>query len=388
MNSISASAFTLYQSMFIVAIVIVGGRANIWGSVLGAFLLVAIPEALTYLLPATVATGLVMGPIRVAIWGLLLVVFTIFLPQGVLPEHTRPRGKASVFRPLHLSPEETREMLLGEVAKRDSQDVQHNPDAPLETEHNPRELVKVTELSKNFGGIKAVDNASLTLLEGTITALIGPNGAGKTTIFNLATGFLKADGGRIYFRGRDITKSSPHEVTRLGMARSFQDIRVFPGMSAFDNVLVACPRQSGEDLGRLLFQPWRVAKEERKNYRRAMACLDFVGLTEKAQETAGNLAFAEQKLLALARLLATGADVLLLDEVVSGIDPASISKEMSLLRQLAAWGKTICIIEHNLDIVRGVAELTYFLSEGRVMAVGTPSKLMADRRLAEIYFGT
>jgi ABC-type branched-subunit amino acid transport system ATPase component len=119
-----------------------------------------------------------------------------------------------------------------------------------------------------------------------------------------------------------------------------------------------------------------------------MACLDFVGLAGRTQEMASEISFAEQKLLALARLLATRADVFLLDEVVSGIDPGSIGKELSMLRRLASLGKTICIIEHNLDVVRDLSDITFFLSEGKVLASGTPSDLMADPKLTELYFGT
>ncbi|MBL7208970.1 MAG: branched-chain amino acid ABC transporter ATP-binding protein/permease [Dehalococcoidia bacterium] len=371
MPRMQPTSFSVYESIAIAVIVVVGGRANIWGSVAAAFALTIIPEALTWLPGA----GERLHAIRMVLYGAMLIVFIRFRPQGMISEYMKFRARAPT--PVVLSPEGSEDILRGRPELH-SQETQHNPGAVLEVEG----------LSKDFDGIRAVDNASFALPEGRVTALIGPNGAGKTTVFNLVTDFLKADGGRVSFRGRDITKSATHKITHLGVARSFQEVRVFPGMLVLDNVLVALPRQSGESLGPLFFRPWKVAKEEKENYRRAMAYLNFVGLAEKSQQMASDIAFAEQKLLALARLLATGADVLLLDEVVSGIDPASIDRQLGLLRRLAGWGKTICIIEHNLDVVRGVADTAHFMAEGRVIASGTPAELMADRKLAEMYFGT
>ena len=248
-------------------------------------------------------------------------------------------------------------------------------------------LLSIHSLSKSFDGVRAADGLTFDILPGVITALIGPNGAGKTTIFNLITGFLSADRGRVHLRGREITNQPPHKISRLGLVRSFQEVRIFRNMPVLDNVLVACGKQKGEDLGWLFFRPWKVAQEEKENRRVAMAYLDIVGLGEKAEFLANDLAFAEQKLLMFACLLATRAEVLLIDEVVSGIDPGAIDRFMLLIRQLANWGKTICIIEHNIDVVKTVADLAYFLSEGTVIAVGTPAELIADPKLTKIYFG-
>jgi len=367
-------AFTVNESIFLLALVVIGGSANLWGSVLAALVLITIPEILTFL-PGAETGEVPISAVRIAIYGALLVVFMRFRPKGLLPEHLSFRGRKLQYLPI--TAEEKENILRPDETKRYSGLSGEKNETPLQIEG----------LYKHFGGLKAVDNVSLDLPKGRITALIGPNGAGKTTIFNLITGFLSVDSGRIHLRGREITNQPPHRINHLGLARSFQEVRIFRNMLVLDNVLVACGKQKGENLGDLFFRPWRVALEEKENCRLAMAYLDIVGLSEKAEILANDLAFAEQKLLMLACLLATRAEVLLIDEVVSGIDPGSIERFMSLVRQLANWGKTICIIEHNIDVVKTVADLAYFLSEGKVIAVGTPDELLADPKLTKIYFG-
>jgi branched-chain amino acid transport system permease protein len=248
--------------------------------------------------------------------------------------------------------------------------------------------LEITGLSKSFGGLQAVKEASLRLPAGKITGLIGPNGCGKTTVFNLITGFLPADGGKVYVHGKEITGRTPYALVNDGLARSWQDIRIFKDMTVLDNVLVARPKQSGEKILPLFFFPWRVAREQRENERRAFGYLKMVGLIDKAGHLAGSLSTAEQKLVALARLMATECKVLLLDEPTAALDPESVERIIKLIRGIAKQGrKTILLIEHNLDVVRGLVEEAYFMSEGKVLAYGEPSALMADPKLAEVYFG-
>ena len=220
-----------------------------------------------------------------------------------------------------------------------------------------------------------------------MTALVGPNGAGKTTVFNLLTGFLEPSAGSVALGGREITRLAPWRAVRAGLARSFQDVRLFERMTVLDNVRVAIPGQPGERLGPLFLAPGRVARAERTTLERALGYLAFVGLADKANEIAGNLAFGEQKLVALARLLATEADVLLLDEPASGVDHQWVGRILELIRRLARSGKTICLVEHNLEAVTAVADHAYFMEAGHIVAEGRPDELMADRRLGEIYFG-
>ena len=159
-------------------------------------------------------------------------------------------------------------------------------------------------------------------------------------------------------------------------------------MTVLDNVLVARPRQSGENLALLLFNPWRVSREEKENFRMALKYLNLVGLMDKAGQLAGSLSNAEQKLVAIARLLATECPVLLLDEPTAALDLESVDRIINLIRNIAAQTrKTILLVEHNLDVVRGLVKKAYFMSEGKVLAYGEPSELMADPKLAEVYFG-
>jgi branched-chain amino acid transport system permease protein len=186
---------------------------------------------------------------------------------------------------------------------------------------------------------------------------------------------------------RDVTGLAPWRAVRAGLARSFQDVRLFERMTVLDNVLVAIPDQPGERLGPLFLAPGRVARAEHENRRRAFRYLAFVGLADRADDVAGALSFGEQKLVGLARLLATGADVLLLDEPASGVDPQWVGRILELIRQCAQAGLTVCLVEHNLEAVTAVADHAYFMEAGRIIAEGRPESLMADTRLAEIYFG-
>jgi branched-chain amino acid transport system permease protein len=227
----------------------------------------------------------------------------------------------------------------------------------------------------------------MDLEEGEIVGLIGPNGAGKTTVFNVITGFYPPDTGSVHFAGKDISGLAAHGITNLGIARSFQDLRLFRNMTVLDNVLVARPRQTGENLIWTFLRFGRVSREERQNREKALGYLKFVGLADKADELAGNLSFAEQKLLSLARLLATEARLILLDEPASGLDQMVMENLFPLVKDLVKFGKTICIVEHNMEVIRAMVDEIVFLNEGRVLARGTPEQIMNAPELAEIYFG-
>jgi branched-chain amino acid transport system permease protein len=248
-------------------------------------------------------------------------------------------------------------------------------------------MLEVRGVSKRFGGIRAVDSFSMALTPGKVTALIGPNGCGKTTVFNMVSGFLRPDDGKTYVRGHDVTNRPPHELVKRGVVRSWQDVRIFRSMTVLGNVMAAMPRQLGEELLALFLRPREVARQEGENARRALAYLRFVGLADQARELAGELSFAEQKQLSLARLLASRCSVLLLDEPASGLDGASIERMGEEIVKLARAGRTICLVEHNLDVVKGLSDEAIFMDQGRVVRKARPEELMRDPELARIYFG-
>jgi len=360
---VGVDTFGIDETIYILAMVILGGMANLRGSIVGAIMLVLLPELLKFLeLPPDIA-----DKSREIIYGLLLIIILRVRPQGILPE----RETATTAG-------------LAEKAQR----LAGPPALPDRAGHDQPGAVTVCghNLAKHFGGIVAVDDFSIELKAGTVVGLIGPNGAGKTTAFNLLTGFLKPTAGEITYRGRNITGLKPHQVVRAGMARSFQDLKLFTRLTVLENVMVALPDQHGDDLAQVFFTPARIAREEVENYARAMAILEFVNLKEKSEERAENLSYAEEKLLVIARLLATGADVLLFDEPLSGLDPNTLKEIFPVVRRLAADGKTVCIIEHNLDVIKGVCDHVVFLDEGRGLADGAPEELLANPTLAERYF--
>jgi len=239
-------------------------------------------------------------------------------------------------------------------------------------------------ITKTFDGVQALEGLSLDFPSSGIIAVIGPNGAGKTTLLNIVTGFLRPNAGRCFLGEREITRLSPHRIARLGIARTFQDLRLILQVSVLDNVMLARPNQRGE---RLLWALLRfgVAAEEARNREEAMRLLRFVGLEEKAGELAGELSYGQQKLLTLACCLATEAQILLLDEPVAGVHPEMAARILDLLRQLRDDGKLIIFIEHDITAVRQVADLVIVMDEGKVIAQGPPSEALEKPEIMEAY---
>lgn len=241
-------------------------------------------------------------------------------------------------------------------------------------------------LCKSFDGVHALADVYLQLPPSGIVAVIGPNGAGKTTLLNVLTGFLRPEAGRCFLGNRETTFLAPHRIAQLGVARTFQDLRLILQTSALENVLLARPRQKGERLLPALLRVG-VADEEARNREEAMRLLRFVGLAEKAGDLAGELSYGQQKLLTLACCLATEARILLLDEPVAGVHTEMVSHILGLLAQLRDDGKLVVFIEHDISAVRQVADLVVVMDEGKVIAKGSPREVLDRPEIMEAYLG-
>jgi ABC-type branched-subunit amino acid transport system ATPase component len=248
-------------------------------------------------------------------------------------------------------------------------------------------ILAVEHVSKAFGGIQAVQDCTFEVSSGLITGLIGPNGAGKTTIFNLITGFLRADTGSIRLQGDELRGLAPHEVQAAGVVRTFQHLRLWGKMTVLENVMLGCRTPLGESVLTLFLRPNRVRAEEKAARERAMEVLEFFGLAARAEELAEDLAYPEQKLLSMARIFATDAQVLLLDEPTSGLDTDSLGRIVPMVRRLVERGKTVLLIEHNMELIAQLSDEVVFLHEGRVLARGKADQITRDPALTEIYFG-
>jgi len=249
----------------------------------------------------------------------------------------------------------------------------------------PAVTLECVDLVKTFGGVRAVDGVNLSFEAGKVTALVGPNGAGKTTLFHLITGSLQPDAGEVIYRGRPIHGLPPWTIAQMGIGRLFQDVRVFPKLTVLENLLVARPRQRGESVAASILARRAVRREEQAATVAAQEWLELVGLAGQAQQPAGALSYGQQKLLAIARLLAAGIDVLLLDEPTAGVNPALNDRLLHLMRKLAEEGRTIVLIEHNIDVVLNVADWVYFLDEGQVAAFGLAREILTGQLFARSY---
>jgi branched-chain amino acid transport system ATP-binding protein len=249
-------------------------------------------------------------------------------------------------------------------------------------------MIVVEDLHKHFGGFHAVDGASLTIRQGTITGLIGPNGAGKTTLFNVIAGRLKPTSGRVTMAGEDITGLSPHDLFGKGLLRTFQIAHEFSSMTVRENLMMVPAGQSGERLWNAWFRRGRIAEEERELQQKADDVLDFLTISHLKDEKAGNLSGGQKKLLELGRTMMVDARIVFLDEVGAGVN-RSLLRTIgdAIVRLNQERGYTFCVIEHDMDFIGRLCDPVIVMAEGKVLAEGSADQIMKNEAVIEAYLG-
>ncbi len=248
-------------------------------------------------------------------------------------------------------------------------------------------LLETKNVSKHFGGLKAVDRIGIKIKKGEIYGIIGPNGAGKTTFFNCLTGLHPLTDGEIYFKGQKITEASPSQVANLGMARTFQNIKLFKYMTVLDNVKIGFHTRTKTKLWDAIFHTPQFKKDEHLTISEGMEVLERVGLEGFASEFASNLPYGNQRKLEIARALAVGPEILLLDEPAAGMNPAETASLMKLIKKINEDGLTIIVIEHDMKFIMNSCDRITVLNNGKKICEGTPGEVQCNKQVIEAYLG-
>lgn len=248
-------------------------------------------------------------------------------------------------------------------------------------------LLEVKNVSKHFGGLVAVDKVSFEVNKGEIISIIGPNGAGKTTLFNMLTGVYTLTEGEIIMEGKQIHNQPPQEIVKAGLARTFQNIRLFADMRVIENVLVGMHINTKYNFFDLLFRTKQFRSEEREIHQKAIEILDSIGLKSKMHNYATNLPYGDQRRLEIARAIATNAKILLLDEPAAGMNPQESEDLLRFIKRLRDEGYTIILIEHDMNVVMNISDRIYVIDYGKKIAEGLPSEIANNKRVIEAYLG-
>ena len=378
--------FDVQTSILFLAAVVLGGSGNKFGALLGGALVSYIPLRFT-----------AIADYKYLIFGAALVLMMIFRPQGLLGSRSQLLANVRSIRdtsrrlvgavpviygetPVSTEPEPVEEAVTPEVAEIVA------PDRPLETAVGEN-LVEINDLSVTFGGLTALDHVSFDIRRGEILGLIGPNGAGKTTCFNAMTGVYDPSSGDVTLEGANIIGKSQHVITRLGIARTFQNIRLFGEMTALENVVVGLDARHRTGTWGALFRSPTHRREERESIERGLALLGFVGIADRAEILARNLPYGYQRRLEIARALATEPKLLCLDEPAAGFNPAEKDELMALIRTIRDDGYTILLIEHDMRLVMEVTDRIVVLEFGKKIAEGSPAEIRNNPAVIAAYLG-